>query len=124
MLHPSLLITVPPLPHIQPSADRSTRKGRSATQIQPRLNGIQEEAVLALQMRESTRNKRRVQESHLFLVVTLRRRQLLYLRISLAQMTAVLRHHNLNTNRSLSGKSTLKVQAEHQTLASRRSCRS
>lgn len=71
MLHPSLSITVPPLPNIQPSADRSKRKGRSVTQIQRRLNRIQEEAVLALQVRGSTRNKccyERAQESHLFLL--------------------------------------------------------
>lgn len=57
MLHPSLSNTVPPLPNIQPSADRNTRRGRSATKIQPRLNRIQEEAVLALQVCGSTRNK-------------------------------------------------------------------
>jgi len=50
-------------------------------------------------------------------VVTLPRRQLLYLRISLAQMTQVLRHHNGKIKRRLSGKSTLKVQAVHETPA-------
>lgn len=56
-------------------------------------------------------------------VVTLPCRQLLYLRISLPQMMPVLRHHNLNTKRSLSGKSTLKVEAEHQPCRSCRSCK-